>query len=215
MRLAARASTKPEFKLAADEAMRYVERLERDREERLAGVQRLAIARTGPVRHVATCVVLAPAEDTQAQLDGLADEPPPHIQKQSELAAEDAVIAALVEEGFPEDRIERVGHLKLGFDIRAHRVSDPATGEIEVRRIEVKGRTRGQPIRLTVNEWYKAQQLAQTYWLCVVWDPLGDHPQLVSVQNPAERLDHAAREIVATRLFELPAQAITAAGAQP
>jgi hypothetical protein len=31
---------------------------------------------------------------------------------------------------------------------------DPVHG---VRRIEVKGRKKGQPIRLTTNEWYKAQ----------------------------------------------------------
>lgn len=29
------------------------------------------------------------------------------------------VATAIKEEGFPEDRIERVGHLKLGFDLRA------------------------------------------------------------------------------------------------
>ena len=62
--------------------------------------------------------------------------------------------------------------MKPGFDIRAHRIADEATGEVLVKRIEVKGRLRGQPVRLTVNEWYKAQQLAETYWLYVVWDPL-------------------------------------------
>jgi hypothetical protein len=57
--------------------------------------------------------------------------------------------------------------------LRAHRVRDIVTGEIEVKRVEVKGRVRGQPVRLTTNEWYKAQQLAETYWLYVAWDPLG------------------------------------------
>ena len=33
----------------------------------------------------------------------------------------------------------------------------------DVRRIEVKGRKRGQPIRLTTNEWFKARQLGDTY----------------------------------------------------
>lgn len=56
--------------------------------------------------------------------------------------AEDQVVEALVAEGFL-DRIERVGHLKLGFDIRAHRIADEATGELFVKRIEVKGRLRG------------------------------------------------------------------------
>ncbi len=107
---------------------------------------------------------------------------------------------------------ERVGHEKIGFDIRAHRVIDEATGEIEVRRIEVKGRMRGQPIRLSTNEWYKAQQLASTYWLAVVRDPLTDNPELVTIQDPAEKLDHAKKEIVAARFFEVPGEEIAGIG---
>jgi hypothetical protein len=38
----------------------------------------------------------------------------------------------------------------LGFDIRAHRIVDASTGEVHVRRIEVKGRMRGQAVRLSV-----------------------------------------------------------------
>ncbi len=211
MLLAAEATTKPEYKLSADEARKYVEELQRQREERLSGLGRLEIARTGPVRHVATAIVLAAGADTVAQLADLADELDPNVRKQSELAAEDLVVAALKEEGFPEDRIERVGHLKLGFDVRAHRIADEATGEVLVKRIEVKGRVRGQPVRLTTNEWYKAQQLAETYWLYVVWDPLGPAPELARIQNPAVRLDHAKREIVAARFFEIPAEAIAVA----
>jgi hypothetical protein len=116
-----------------------------------------------------------------------------------------------VAEGFPRENIERVGAQKIGFDLRAHRVRDTMTGEIEVKRVEVKGRVRGQPVRLTVNEWYKAHQLAETFWLYVVWDPLGKKPELVTVHNPVARLDHAKREIVAARFFEIPAEAIARA----
>jgi superfamily II DNA or RNA helicase/polyhydroxyalkanoate synthesis regulator phasin len=208
MHLAAEASTKPEYKLTADEARKYVDELQRARQERLGGLERLGIARTGPVKHVGTAIILAPDADTQAQLADLADELDPNVRRQSEIAAEDRVIEALVAEGFPDDRIERVGHLKLGFDIRAHRIFDEATGEVFVKRIEVKGRLRGQPVRLTTNEWYKAQQLAETYWLYVVWDPLGDSPELVRIHNPVVKLDHAKREIVAARFYEIPAEAI-------
>jgi hypothetical protein len=210
MLLAAQASSKPEYKLTADEARKQVDELQRSRQERLEGLKRLEIARTGPVRHIASALVLHPEHDTDAQLAALAEELDPNIRRQSELAAEEVVIASLVEEGFPRDRIERVGHLKLGFDIRAHRVIDEVTGELIARRIEVKGRVRGQPIRLTTNEWYKAQQLADTYWLYVVWDPLGSTPEMVSIHNPVARLDHAKREIVAARFFEIPSSAIDA-----
>jgi superfamily II DNA or RNA helicase len=212
MLLAAEAVSKPEFKLAADEARKYVDELQRARRERLDGLKRLEIARTGPVKHVGTAVVLAPDADTQAQLADLADELDPNIRRQSEIAAEDKVIEALVAEGFPKDRIERVGHLKLGFDIRAHKIADEATGEVFVKRVEVKGRLRGQPVRLTTNEWYKAAQLADTYWLYVVWDPLGDNPEIVRIHNPVAKLDHAKREIVAARFYEIPAEAITQCG---
>jgi hypothetical protein len=212
MILAAEATSKPEYKLPADEARKLVDELQRARTERIDGLSRLGIARTGPVRHVATAIVLAPGADSETQLADLADELDPNIRRKSELAAEDVVVVALKEEGFPEDRIERVGHLKLGFDVRAHRIADTATGEVLVKRVEVKGRMRGQAVRLTTNEWYKAQQLAETYWLYVVWDPLGKTPELVRIQNPAVRLDHAKREIVAARFFEIPAEAVVAVG---
>jgi len=208
MRLAAEAIKKPEYKLTSEEARKYVDELQRTRQERLGGLDRLGIARTGPVKHIGTAIVLAPDADTQAQLAGLAEELDPNLRRQSEIAAEDRVVKELIKEGFLEDCIERVGHLKLGFDIRAHRVADEATGEIFVKRIEVKGRAKGQPVRLTTNEWYKAQQLADTYWLYVVWDPLGKSPELVRIHNPVVKLDHAKREIVAARFYEIPAEAI-------
>ncbi|OGP57594.1 MAG: hypothetical protein A2V67_09210 [Deltaproteobacteria bacterium RBG_13_61_14] len=206
MKWSAEAARNPNYQLVADEAHKEVEELTRAREERLSGLSRLEIARTGPVRHVASAIVLPPGAD--AQLLALAEEGDIALQRKSELAAEDQVIAALVKEGFAQDCIQRVGHLKLGFDIRAHRVIDSATGEIEVRRIEVKGRSKCLPIRLTVNEWFKAQQLAHTYWLAVVWDPLTDNSELITIQNPAEKLDHAKKEIVAARFFEIPAEAV-------
>jgi hypothetical protein len=170
-----------------------------------------------PVKHVGTAFVQTVeqasslfSQDLSAwKVDPLLD---PNIRRQSEIAAEDKVIEALVAEGFPQDRIERVGHLKLGFDIRAHKIADLATGEVFVKRVELKGHLRGQPVRLTTNEWYKAQQLAETYWLYVVWDPLGASPELMRIHNPVAKLDHAKREIVAARFYEISAEAIVSAG---
>jgi hypothetical protein len=197
-----------EYKLAADEAKKYLDDLERTKRERLAGLDRLQIARTGPVRHLATALVLTPDANVAAQMGTLCREPDTELRMRKERRAEDIVIEHLVAEGFPRDRIERVGSQKIGFDIRAHRISDPATGQIEVRRVEVKGYTRGNDIQLTVNEWYKAQQLALTYWLYVVWNPLEDGHELVRIHNPAAKLDHAKKEVVVARMFCIPAQAI-------
>jgi superfamily II DNA or RNA helicase len=214
MRLMAELGLKPEYKLAADEAKRHLDDLERCRKERLAGLDRMKIARTGPVRHLATAVVLTAEGDVVAQLGAMGRETDAELRKKKELRAEDIVIAMLVAEGFPRENIERVGHKKLGFDIRAHRVTDYTTGVIEVRRIEVKGYSRGNDIQLTTNEWYKAQQLGHTYWLCVVWDPLQDDHELISIHNPAEKLDHAKKEVVVAKMFCIPAAAIHACKTQ-
>jgi Protein NO VEIN, C-terminal len=87
-----------------------------------------------------------------------------------------------------------VGRQKIGFDIRSLGPVDAATGRREVRRIEVKGRAKSAPIRMTTNEWLKARQLASTYWLYVVWDPGEPGAEPVIVKNPANRLEHAIRE---------------------
>ena len=210
MLLAAEVSSKPEYKLPAEEARKQVDELQRSRNERLDGLKRLEIARTGPVRHVATAVVLPVATGETADLASLFGDRDP----KTEIAAEDFVIDHLVtKEGFRREDCQRVGNVRFagnkreGFDIRAVKLIDEVTGVMEVRRIEVKGRQRGGNIVLTTNEWYKAQQLAEHYWLYVVWDPLGQSPELVAIQNPAQKLDHAKREIIASRYYEIPADA--------
>ncbi len=204
MSLRAREVESPEVALARQRAEQELTELERSKKDRLAGIDRLIIARTGPVRHIATAVVLPPTAAGAEQQKKTAEIDQTQI-RQSELAAEEKVIAFEQAQGWT---CERVGHMKIGFDIRSISPADPATGHFNVKRIEVKGRERGQPIRLTTNEWYKAIQLAETYWLYVVWDPLGKTPELVRIQNPAAVLDHAKREIVATRFYEIPAEAI-------
>jgi SNF2 family DNA or RNA helicase len=211
MSLMARERESPEMALARQRAEQDLAELERTRTERLAGLDRLSIARTGPVRHVATAIVLTPDRNIEAQLGAFARETDAALRRQKEIRAEDLTIESLVAEGFSHAGIERVGSQKIGFDIRAHRVIDEHTGQIEVRRIEVKGYAKGTSIQLTVNEWYKAQQLAETYWLYVIWDPL-EQPELVRIHNPAMKLDHAKREIVASRFFEIPANAINQYG---
>src|SRR5262249_5919467 len=191
--------------------------LTRTRAERLAGLERLGIAKHGPVRHVATALVLPSSRSVEEQIGAALDELDPEVRKRCEIAAEDVVIGYETGRGF---ECERVGHLKIGFDIRSIGPADPQTGYRDpvtgIRRIEVKGRRRGQPIRLTTNEWYKATQLGDSYWLYVVWDPLEKpDPEPLRIQNPAKHLDHAKREVLAARYFDIPADAIqTAAIAQ-
>jgi hypothetical protein len=210
MSLKAREAASPEIALARQRAENDLADLERTRRERFAGLERLTLARHGPVRHVATALVLPSVASAQAHFPQPPEDIDPEVRRRVEKAAEDLVVAHETARGW---ECERVGHLKIGFDVRSLGPADPQTGYRDpvegIRRIEVKGRTRGHPIRLTTNEWYKAAQLGDTYWLYVVWDPLGrpDHEPL-RIQNPVTHLDHAKREVVAARYFDIPAEAI-------
>jgi len=37
---------------------------------------------------------------------------------------------------------------------------------------------------------------------------LGDSPELMRIHNPVAKLDHAKREIVAARFYEIPAETV-------
>ena len=209
MGLLAREPREPEVALARQRAEQDLADLKRTRKERITGVERLRLARHGPVRHVASCLVLPP-DTVVDSFPELVEQLDTGLKKRIELAAEDIVIA--YEESL-ERECERVGHLKIGFDIRSLAPPDPQTGYRDpvtgVKRIEVKGRRRGWPIRLTTNEWYKAQQLGDTYWLYVVWDPLDNSDAVpVMIRNPAKYLDYAKKEVVAARYYDLPFNAV-------
>jgi len=205
----------PDVAIARQRAENDLADLTRTRTGRLAGLQRLTLAKHGPVRHVATALVLPTTLSLVEQIGAALDDLDPEVRRKCEIAAEDVVIAYETTRGF---ECERVGHLKIGFDVRSIGPADPQTGYRDpvtgIRRIEVKGRRRGQPIRLTTNEWYKATQLGDSYWLYVVWDPLnGPDPEPLRIQNPVKHLDHAKREIIAARYYDIPAEAIENAAA--
>ena len=212
MRLRVREPNEPEVALARQRAEQDLADLDRARQERIAGIERLRVARHGPVHHVASCLVLPP-EAAVDSFPELTEGQDAASKRRVELAAEDIVEAY---ENAHQRECERVGHLKIGFDIRSLAKPDPQTGYRDpvtgVRRIEVKGRKAGHPVRLTTNEWYKAQQLGDTYWLYVVWDPV-ENPDAVPVmvQNPGKHLDHAKKEVVAARHYDIPAAAVETA----
>jgi superfamily II DNA or RNA helicase len=211
MALRVRESAQPEVAIARQRAENELTDIQRTRKERLAGLDRLTLVKHGPVRHVVSALVL-PA-GVGAGFGGAPEDIDPNVRRRCELAAEDLVVAFEEARGW---ECERVGQLKIGFDVRSLGPADIQTGcrdPVEgIRRIEVKGRTKGHPIRLTTNEWYKATQLGESYWLYVVWDPLQNpDPQPLIIRNPVKHLDHAKREVIAARHYDIPAQAIGAA----
>lgn len=69
-----------------------------------------------------------------------------------------------------------------GFDLLSTR---PAAEE---RAIEVKGRATTGDIELTENEWTKACNLRERYWLYVVLDCASDYPRLLRINDPFSKL---------------------------
>lgn len=194
--------------LARQQAERDVEDLRRARRDRLAGLDRLAIARSGPVRHLASVWVMPPGQalETAREAEPTAWPTDAEVRTRVELAAMQVVMDYERRRGWePFDISAQRGP---GFDIRSLGPAEPATGHRPVRRIEVKGRARGQPVRMTTNEWLKARQLGETYWLYVVWDPLEPRAAPVCVADPARQLEHAAREVQVVAGYEIPAEAV-------
>jgi hypothetical protein len=116
MGLRSREAAAPEISFARQRAENDLSDLKRTRDERLAGLERLALARHGPVRHVASALVLPVGASAEAGLAAFADDLDPEVRRRSELAAEDVVIAFETARGW---ECERVGHLKIGFDVRS------------------------------------------------------------------------------------------------
>src|SRR5207244_7084287 len=88
MALRAREQTAPEVALARQRAENELTDVTRMRKERFDGLDRLTVVRHGPVRHVASALVLAVGSESRAF--GLAPEDiDPAARKRSEMAAED------------------------------------------------------------------------------------------------------------------------------
>jgi len=66
----------------------------------------------------------------------------------------------------------------MGFDLLSHR---PAGEE---RAIEVKGRRGIGDVELTENEWARAANLRDRYWLYVVYECASANPRLLRVRDP-------------------------------
>lgn len=86
-----------------------------------------------------------------------------------------------------------------GFDLFARR---PGNDE---RCIEVKGRAVTGEIEMKENEWAKACNLGDRYWLYVVFNCASPNPALLRIQNPFKKLitrDKGGVLISSKRLFE-------------
>jgi len=189
-----------EVALATQEADREIEYLERRQADCLDQLHDIEVVRPGPVRYLASFYIM-PAGQVGKLRTFIED---PVAKAASELAAMKVVMDHERARGWePID----VSLQKVGFDIRSLSPADPQTGRRDIRRIEVKGRQRGAPVRLTENEWRKARQLGDSYWLYIVWDPQVQG-ELVRVCNPGDVLGPYIRPIRQISHWEIGAEAI-------
>lgn len=117
-----------------------------------------------------------------------------------------AVQAVIAHEEARGWRVESVEAYNRGFDLisRKPHPEDPQTA-IEVRFIEVKGRSVVGELALTTNEYKTAERLKKDYWLYAVFN-CGSTPEIHVVQDPARlgweplvKIEHysvAAKEIL-------------------
>ena len=188
---------------AAEELARVKDeqrRLAADKDHRLRLVQmEPALVVAGDAEMVAHALVLP---------TGDADERRRHDAQVEEIAmriaqAHDEASGAAVHDVSRPELARRAGLGDWpGFDL----LSVASTGDR--RAIEVKGRARASDIELTENEWAKACNLRDGYWLYAVYDCATPRPRLVRVRNPFAKL------LARNRLFSaysIPASSVQAA----
>lgn len=189
MKLAAKVAKGDEtYRVARDSAQKKVQNLQERYKSKQTELDYLKLVRLGNVVYLGTALVY-PGTAIAARYSNMRNDP------EVEAFAMQWVMDYERQRGWqPEDVSQKRDG--SGFDIRSVEVTDSDTEIPEVRRIEVKGRAQlNSDVSLTVNEWRKAQQLGDSYWLYVVWGCKTANPRLLTIQNPAKKLMGDAKEI--------------------
>ncbi|GJQ57395.1 MAG: DUF3883 domain-containing protein [Candidatus Scalindua sp. AMX11] len=128
------------------------------------------------IQHLGSAWVLPHPERETPNVKAMVSDP--EIEK----IAVEAVIRHEESRGW---KVQSVEEENRGFDLISRRPhpEDPNTG-IEVRFIEVKGRSRVDEIAFTTNEYKTAERLKKDYWLYVVFN-CAEEPDLHLIQDPA------------------------------
>jgi hypothetical protein len=145
-------------------------------EQRTAELRREAECMIGDIQHIGRAWVLPHPERSSPQFATMV---------RDEEIEKIAVQTAIRHEESRGWKVESVEKDNRGVDLisRKPHPEDPNTA-IEVRFIEVKGRSAVGEIALTANEYRTAERLKKDYWLYVVYN-CGTEPQLHIVNDPA------------------------------
>lgn len=189
------------YRVARDNAQKKVRNLQERYKNKQTELDYLKIVRSGRVAYLGTALV-------HPGVAVVADCPEMRNDPEVEEFAMQWVIDYECDRGWKPQDISKDRDAS-GFDIRSVGPVELETGKAPVRRIEVKGRAQlQQKVSLTENEWRKAQQLGDSYWLYVVWGCKTTKPQLLMIQNPAKKLVSDVKEIKQVTRYLVGAKAL-------
>jgi hypothetical protein len=172
-----------DMSLSLQEERRHLDDLRRRQATRLAESERAAVLSLAAPEIIGVAAII-PAPD--------AEEPAPAAVSGVAMRRSDPVEEAAMEfaAAYETNRgwaVEDVHTEGRGYDLLSRGPNN------QVRYIEVKGRAATGAVELSANEWLKAEQLGEDYWLYIVTDAIRS-PSLHPVQDPAHRL--AQEEVV-------------------
>ena len=169
-----------DMSLSTQEERRHLEDLRRRQAGRLAETKRAAMLSLSAPEVLGVAAVVPAKVSTPDVTLSLSKrgEPPMRRSDAVEAAAMERAVAYEQARGW---EVEDVSAEARGYDLLTHGPDG------EVRYIEVKGRAGVGAVEISENEWLKAEQLEEDYWLYIVTDALKS-PALYLVQDPAHRL---------------------------
>jgi len=192
-------------RFARDEADRRLRDTRERRQAKLAGFEQLGVVKPGPVAYLGSALIGPPPADLEEPAVAAMRNDPEVERAAMEWAERHEWDAGWEPEDVSEYRDGR------GFDIRSVR-RGPDGRELEVRRIEVKGRSQpGTDVSLCRTEWIAANRHRESFWLYVVYAPGRPDEHAVLIQDPAERLGESVREATQVTTYLVPGEAIEAA----
>jgi len=166
--------------LTIQEERRHLDDLRRRQATRLAQTERAAMLALGAPEVVGAAAIV-PADVSSPEV-ALSVSKGDGLPMRRSDAVEDAAMARA--EAYEQARgwdVEDVSAEAKGYDLLSR------SPDGDVRYIEVKGRAMVGAVEFSENEWLKAEQLGEDYWLYIVTDALRAS-DLHLVQDPARRL---------------------------
>jgi hypothetical protein len=187
------------YRLLRDTTLNRLKELEHRQKAKLDGFARLGVVRSGTVTYLGTACIV-PATQTAV---------PDHEIWRPSKEVEDAAMAIAMQfesdDGWTPTDVS-AAHDGSGFDVRS--VRHTPSGDVEVRRIEVKGRsTATGDVGLYRTEWYAAERWGTGFWLYVVYQATSAEHRLVRIQDPFRTLRNVA-EISQITGYRVPSPSI-------